>query len=86
MGIFKGPSPHGKNKFLKKFLTFFEKYMSFGVEPLLGEFEKLFCLFRYPELILPLLLNGLPHLHHNLNHRHKFFFPSKAEGNNLSSI
>ena len=43
MGIFKGASPHGKNKFFKKFLTFFEKYMSFGVEPPLGEFEKVFC-------------------------------------------
>ena len=39
MGIFKGASPHGKNNFL----TFFEKYMSFGVEPPLGEIEKVFC-------------------------------------------
>ena len=42
-GIFKGASPDGKNKFFKKFLTFIEKYMSFGVEPPLGEFEKVFC-------------------------------------------
>ena len=37
MGIFKGVSPDGKNKLFKKFLTFFEKYMSVGVEPPLGE-------------------------------------------------
>ena len=43
MGIFKGASPDGKNKFLKKFLTFIEKYMSFAVESPLGEIEKVFC-------------------------------------------
>ena len=42
-GIFKGASPDGKNKFFKKFLTFIEKYMSFGVEPPLGEIAKVFC-------------------------------------------
>ena len=42
MGIFKGASPDGKNNFFK-FLTFIEKYMSFGVELPLGEIAKMFC-------------------------------------------
>ena len=42
-GIFKGASPDGKNKLFLKFLSFRGKYMSFWVEPPLGEIAKVFC-------------------------------------------
>ena len=42
-GILKGASPDGKNKFFLKFLSFRGKYMSFWVEPPLGEITKVFC-------------------------------------------
>ena len=51
MGIFKGASPHGKNKFFKKFLTFFENICPLGLNLLWGNLKKCFVKFKMNLLV-----------------------------------